>query len=488
MPRKTSIWLRTLTFGTAATLGVALAGSSASAVGARRDASVRAEKAAGPVSYRAVPTFSRPPNKGAIFEPESAYPLALTHGYVQKELFASGRATAFKATATPKNGKWSIARTKSASYRTRILVRRPPKSRFNGTVVVEWMNVTEGEAAPDWDYLNPMLMRAGYAYVAVSDQALGVNGGTSLFGQKSPGLVGSDPARYGSLHHPGDKYSLDIFAQIGAALHNPKTASQVLGGLRPKHVVATGESQSAYYLTTFANALQPKTHAYDGIFIHSRGGGAAKFDGTITTGPYNVRVRTDLHVPVFMFETETDLITLHYATAQQPNTHLIRTWEVAGTSHADTLIVGPYTSFLGCTTPINDGPQHIVVQAAFTALAKWVEHATAPPKPKRFQFTAAHPAKLALAADGDVRGGVRTPAVDVPIATLSGAAPKGANETCSLFGSTTPFTKAALVKRYGTAAHYLALYKASLHTAIAHGYVLKADQAGLIAKARKVTF
>jgi hypothetical protein len=351
------------------------------------------------------------------------------------------------------------------------------------------MNVSDAEASPDWDYLNPLLMRAGYAYIAVSDQAIGVNGGTSLLGGGITGLRHADPGRYGSLRHPGDQYSLDMFAQLGVALHQPKAAAQMLSGLHPQHIVAVGESQSAFYLTTFANAIEPKTNAYDGIFIHSRGGGAAGFGTAVgLSGPQNIRIRTDLSVPVFMFETETDMAELHYATAQQPNTKLIRTWEVAGTSHADTHVVGKFASLLGCTSPINNGPQHIVIQAAFAAFSKWVRQGTPPPTPARFKLTSLHPPVLARAADGDVRGGVRTPAVDVPIETLSGQAPKGGSLTCSLFGSRTPFTAAQLVKRYGTPAHYLALFKVSLDRAIAAGYLLKASRAGLLASAEKVKF
>jgi Alpha/beta hydrolase domain len=473
---------------TFAAVGALLLASTVGPVSAQAGSAGSGHEAAHAVSYQAAATFTLPPKKGSILEPQSAHPLALKHGYVEREYFAAGRASAFTATSLPKSGRWSITRTTAASYRTRVLVRRPPKSRFNGTVIVEWMNVTEAESSPDWDYLNPMLMRDGYAYVAVSDQALGVNGGTSLFGEKSPGLVGSEPARYKSLHHPGDKYSLDMFAQIGTALHNPKTAAQVLGGLQPKHIVATGESQSAYFLTTFADAIQPKTHAYDGIFIHSRGGGAAGFTGAVTSGANNIRIRTDLPIPVFMFETQTDLVALDYAPAQQPNTSMIRTWEVAGTAHADSWIVGPYAATLGCTTQVNNGPQHLVVQAAFTAFGNWVTRGTKPAQPGGFQLTAAKPPALVLAPDGNVRGGVRTPAVSVPISTLSGAGPAGASEVCSLFGSTTPFSKATLAKRYGTPAHYLADYKASLTTAIDHRFVLKADRAALIARARKVTF
>ena len=228
--------------------------------------------------YGAAATLTGPV-AGRAIEPLSANSLNLAaSGYQEEEFFASGTASAFKATSSPSNGKWSIAPTTSAAYRTRILVRRPTDpARFNGTVVVEWMNVSSGESAPDWDYLNPELMRAGYAYVAVSAQALGVDGGTPILGSvdagSNGGLVGSDPARYGSLHHPGDEYAMDLFAQIGRSLQAAKVPA--LGGLRPRHVVAVGESQSAFYLTTFADALQPLTHTFAGIFIHSRGGAGA---------------------------------------------------------------------------------------------------------------------------------------------------------------------------------------------------------------------
>ena len=82
-----------------------------------------------------------------------------------------------------------------------------------------------------------------------------------------------------------------------------------------------------------------------------------------------------------MSETQTDLIQLGYAPAQQPNTDKIRTWEIAGTSHADAYFVGAAASILGCTTPVNSGPQHNVVQAAFTAFDKWVDDGTPAAEP-----------------------------------------------------------------------------------------------------------
>ena len=137
--------------------------------------------------------------------------------------------------------------------------------------------------------------------------------------------------------------------------------------------------------------LQPRTNVFDGIFIHSRGGSGASLQGTSITsssGPDDLRIRTDLKVPVFMSETQTDLIQLGYAPAQQPNTDKIRTWEIAGTSHADAYFVGAASSVLGCTTPVNSGPQHNVVEAAFTAFDKWVDNGTPPPSPPPFRCRA----------------------------------------------------------------------------------------------------
>lgn len=432
---------------------------------------------------------------GHVIEPLSGLHSNLpAHGYIEQEFFASGNAQAFRATSSPKSGRWSITPTTSAPYRTRILVRRPrDPARFNGTVVVEWMNVSGGESAPDWDYLNPELMRAGYAYVGVSAQALGVDGGTPILGSlnagSSGGLVHEEPQRYGTLQHPGDQYALDMFAQIGTAVRG--NDDDLLGGLRPRRVVAVGESQSAFYLTTFADAFQPLTHSYDGIFIHSRGGGGASLTGpaiTSAVGPDGLWIRTDLQVPVFMFETQTDLVELGYAAARQPNTGRIRTWEVAGTSHADAYLVGSAAKTLGCTSPINDGPQHPVVQAAFAAFNRWVASGTQPPSPKPFGLAGTNPVRLALDSHGNVIGGVRTPAVDAPVSTLSGTAPPGTSVVCSLFGSTNEFNSSTLKQLYGSKKQFLREYTTSLNKAIAGKFILPFDRAALLAQAEKVQF
>ena len=437
-------------------------------------------------------TLTGPITAGCIIEPLTAARLDLAAlGYVEEEFFAAGTASAFEATSAPTDGRWTVIPTASAAYRTRIIVRRPAdRARCNGTVVAEWMNQSSGESAPDWGYLNPELTRRGYVYVAVSAQALAVVGGTPLLGSVvsggGDGLVNRDPTRYGELHHPGDQYAYDIFAQVGSALRKAENAS-VMGGAIPRHVVAVGESQSAFYLTTYADIHQPDSDAYDGLFIHSRGGVGMPLDGSSVrspTAPAGLQVRTDLDVPVFIFETQTDVVELGYGRARQPNTNRIRTWEVAGTAHADSHVVGAAAPLLGCTTPINDGPQHAVVQAAFSAFITWVTDGTPPPTPDPFALSSLDPVTLALDEHGNVIGGVRTPAVDVPVSTLSGSAPPGASALCALFGSTEPFSDSTLLDLYDDKETYLARFAASLDGAIEAGYVLDVDRDELLEEAR----
>ena len=184
----------------------------------------------------------------------------------------------------------------TAPYKTRIVVYRPinPK-RFDGTVVAEWLNVSGGaDAGAAWLTDHVQLIRSGMVYVGVSAQAIGVNG-----------IKSSDPTRYGTLNHPGDAFSYSIYQQAGAAIR--RNEGRVLSGLQPRRLLALGESQSAIRLVTYIDALGPQSRRiYNGYFVYS----SAKFAGPLTdvNTPEPTFIRTDLHVPVMMFETETDLI------------------------------------------------------------------------------------------------------------------------------------------------------------------------------------
>ena len=108
------------------------------------------------------------------------------------------------------------ARPVEADYTTRIVALTPiDVTEFNGTVLVEWLNVSGGIDAPAvWIMAHREIAREGYAYVAVSAQKVGVDGGHTITGIDMS-LKKQDPERYSSLSHPGDAYAYDIFSQVG---------------------------------------------------------------------------------------------------------------------------------------------------------------------------------------------------------------------------------------------------------------------------------
>jgi len=353
------------------------------------------------------------------------------------------------------------------------------------------------EADPDWMFLHQEILRAGHAYLAVSAQAVGVVGGEArlnLSGVTPRGLRGDNPERYGTLEHPGDRYSFDMFRQIAEALKEAgpdEETDAVLGGPRPARVLAIGESQSAIYLTSYINAVQAFSQVIDGFLVHSRGAGAASLSGE-PIAPQNVtegvRIRADGAAPVLVVETEGDLQPpLAYRLARQPDSERLAVWEVAGTAHADDYLIGEGAAFFGIDWPINAGPQQYVIRAALRALANWTAAGTPPPAAPPIQFASELPPAIARDEAGNAIGGVRTPLVDVPVATLSGEGPAG-KLLGWLVGQTVPLPADELARRYGDHAGYLAAFTESLDATIALGFVLPEDRAALLASANEIVF
>ena len=116
-------------------------------------------------------------------------------GYVAEEFFISGPASSYSSVAElGPDGRWSVEASDSAEFTTRMVVLTPvDPAQFNGTVLVEWLNVSGGIDAPAvWMMAHREMVRAGYAYVAVSAQRVGVEGGTNLMGMDMS-LKSQDP-------------------------------------------------------------------------------------------------------------------------------------------------------------------------------------------------------------------------------------------------------------------------------------------------------
>ena len=418
----------------------------------------------------------------------------LPEGWVEEELAVSGFATTYTSEGDlPTDGKFDLGTAFEEPYATRVVVRRPPAADFNGTVLVEWLNVSGGfDASPDYSYLAEEILRGGYAWVGVSAQYVGIEGGPVAVSTPASEAAGAgeglrvlDPERYGELDHPGDAFSYDIYTQAAEAAGS----GDLLGGLEPEQVLAVGESQSGFALTTYANGVQPLTETFDGFLIHSRGGATAPlgvFDSGIdiagTLGGEPTTVRDDLDVPVLTLESETDVVgILNYLPARQPDSERFRLWEVAGTAHADRYLLGPLADQLGCPAPVNDGPQHLVAKAALRALDTWVRDGVEPATAERLAVAGA---AYERDRDGIVRGGIRTPLVDVPVDVLSGDPALDGPLQCLLFGSTNPLPEGRLSELYADEAAYLAAFEEAADAAVSAGFVLPEDREALLAYAQ----
>ncbi len=445
---------------------------------------------------------------GQPFVAATMFDLGLVE-YRQDEYFVSGTAQSFtSAQALTSDGRWNVFPDESADYKTRILVHRPiRRGKFNGTVIVEWLNVSGGlDAAPDWIMTHTELIRRGYAWVGVSAQFVGVEGGPNIGLPPMP-IKEVDPERYGSLVHPGDSFSYDIFSQVAQSIRNPSGLAP-LGDLRVRRVIAVGESQSAFRFVTYINGIHPLHRLYDGYLIHSRGGGGAALaqaPQTPVPSPNPSFIRTDIDVPVLTFETETDLTLLGFYRDRQPDSTNIRLWEVAGTAHADsyTTIAGPFDlgndpsvmdliittevvpGLITCPVPINSGPQQVVLRAAIHTLNRWVKSGRPPASAPRIDASLSPVITIARDALGNALGGIRTPWVDVPLASHSGGGQTG-SILCILFGTSTPLDDEILQSLYPTAKSYRRAFRRSTHEGVRHGWIRKRDARLMKANARNI--
>lgn len=401
-------------------------------------------------------------------------------GHIEREYLLRGKANVY----TPGPDGLATVMAADVGYVTRILVRQPSDpARFSGTVWVELLNPT---ARYDQDVLGALSMehflRRGDIYVGLTVKPVAAKTIAAHFDLKNA------PKRYQDLAFPNpqpgrcdppgngstsfrdteDGLAWDIISQTGALLRSP---SSPLAGYQVQRILASGYSQTANYLVTYINTVLPLMRArgaaspFDGYLVASRTNNWTPLHQCAPVVPRESpqQILRDVGVPVLNINTETDVPGT--AAARRPDDERFRLWEVAGAGHssqdsrsrttADRDFLGtPFPALsISCVNKITTFPHRYALNAAHGALDRWVRDRVPPAQLDRLVLEGG---AIRRDTHGNALGGLRLPAIEVPVAEYQGSnkfAGQGPN-FCFLLGSEMPFSSEKIQALYPTPATY----------------------------------
>lgn len=452
-------------------------------------AAAQSPSAPGASTTQAATQPSRPTGAQAVGQAATTRQSALaTAHYLEEEWRLQGRAQPYKALGDlTKDGRWRIEADGLAQpYQTRLLVRRPADpARFNGTVLIEWLNTSLGfDLDGAWMIHRDEILREGYAWVGVSAEAA-----------SSQSLHEADPRRYADIHVAHNGLSYDIYTQAAQSLREAARHWGRASG-PPVRALALGYSQSGSYLITYINAVQPLTRAFDGFYTMSTAavGMPLNDDGGRI---FNTAYRSDMNAPVMQVSTEMEVM-VGWQLSKTPDTDRLRHWEMAGATHLDRYMqqalleagnLSDKLSLPHCLKPSNVLPSRVFNHAALHALNQWVRHGTPPP-------TAPRMARNGLGFirhddDGNALGGLRLPDLDAPLAEYGMYSNLPTRDiglwtfyACMAGGSANPLPDTRIRALYPSAEAYLSAYRGAADKLLAQGFLRPADHAWLIAQAQ----
>lgn len=433
-------------------------------------------------------------------------------GYEEREYLFGGTAKAYGPVSMP-----------PAPYRSRMIVWTPQDpSRFNGTTVVEWAEVSDFgqfELTVELNYESPMLERQGFAFVLVSAEQRGVCDHTPT-GCTPTSLQGADPARYGSLDHPGDAYSFDIFSQAMQSIKHPVGVAP-LGKLETRILIAEGFQRSVdkYFPTGAPPPSSPSTSPFSiyGPLNDYLANGAdrdAQLADAFLIDAAAPAVEPDYRVPTLHHLDESAI-----RRTPTPDRRNHVTWEIAGAPHADPWAGGyfdipstdgpkpkstraeelvrrdKYDNFGqeafsagDVSAPVSSSgskfPRRFTLNAAVVDLRTWVAKGIRAPAAPRMERTEAVPdsptKKLERDRDGNALGGLRSPIIQVPFAGYNG-------EAFVSSGTTVPFPPERIAQLYPTHKSYVRRLLAATNRAVADRFLVCQDAETIMRKASAST-
>jgi hypothetical protein len=438
-------------------------------------------------------------------------------GYVEKEYFVNGRANVYGYA-----GKGALkVLAADAPYTTRILVRYPAdRGKFSGNVIVELLNPSDKyDEDLVWELTRNYLVANGDAYVGITSKPIAAEFLKRFEPKRYAALSWANPLPVDqTCKNPGpallpghssprteDGLIWDIVTQVGALLKT-QSPTNPLAKLRVHYLYQTAYSQTGAYVGTYIAEFQPHARLpngkpiYDGFLI----GGAAGVSAInqCATPPEHGQpgalVRSS--EPVIRIMSLTDFYRFGpFSTylerrpdSDTPNDRY-RLYEVAGAAHvvavldqsapskADVLAGGIKPAQVVCKGPESNFPSQYIYDGALANLERWVRDGIPAPHAHRIAVSKPGDPNATVLTDqfGNARGGVRTPAVDVPTATYYGASatvgPDTTPPTCTIVGHMVPFDHARLKKLYRTHADYVRRVSADVDRLISERWITAAD-------------
>lgn len=490
---------------------------------------------------------------GPIPVTPSSYPFTAegtdlaAHGYTLDEYFIDGKANVYDWGADGDASRPQV-RTADAPYTTRILVRRPVKrSRFSGTVWVEMNNPSRRwDIEVQWPTVQEKVMRDGDIWVAVTVKPISIAalqrfdaeryGPLSMDNPLSPAqqTCGLLPAQTGYDENTSKLYEnglvWDILSQTGALVRS-RSRDNPLRRYDVGHVFATGESQTSWFLNTYAANFASRARLdeggdiYDGFISVSGAGRTTPVNQCVpATGPDDPRsMLPRRHAPFMRVDAQADVFGLGGHRWPQPSDSdarraRYRRYEIAGAPHGPAFITNyqPRTADIersglpewptavyayGCVEPrANSLPRQYIEPAMYAGMERWVTHGTPPPRAEPLRvvdgvgtqtslFGETIDASFATDTFGNVLGGVRSSYVDVPVATYhtpTPGNPKPGYPYCWSFGYEDLFGSEQLGNLYGmplAQQNYVAKVKQNVQQMLARRWVLPDDARKIVLEA-----
>lgn len=425
--------------------------------------------------------------------------------YVEEEFFLTGTANVYDADERDE----PVLLKKGLPYKNRILVRRPRREEdFSGRVYVDILNATQGYDIEDlWhrDYL--WCMEHGHGYVGMTSKPVNVlslkNFDYDRYGDLnwSNGELVAAPVPSRSATIPGTEEGLvwDMLSQLGLLLRR-KEGENCLGGYQAEYIYLTGQSQSGAYLNTYVHYFDRYTRlpeggrVYDGYLnvvgaLVQRSIRQDEAIGNLRLKARNMRpcatpyicMSSEADLYLFNLFLEGNLFQVKVENADEPE-HKCRYYEIPGAPHTD--IVCPVltaTSEIkrmggkmpnldpGLLENINDMHVEYYICGLLEKLHRWAAFGEAPQvrEPMEREENG-----LVRDAYGNAAGGLRTPYVDVPIASYVASNPRDPEGIC---GAMTYFSESQVRELYGSFEGYLERFAAYVEEQVREGWLSTTD-------------